>query len=128
MSMTNVCSRRQAELAISQGLVFVNGQPAHIGQDVDHTIDRITYDPCLTSKVYRYYAYHKPEGIETTNPQPGNKAICDVIEVPPGVLLLGRLDKDTSGLILLTDDRTIQKSLFAVSSASDLLQRKKMAD
>ena len=72
----------------------------------------VTYDKRLKEKTYRYFLYNKPPGIETVNPQPGTQAIADMINLPPGVVPIGRLDRDTMGLIILTDDTLLQKILL----------------
>ncbi|MCS6983296.1 MAG: pseudouridine synthase [Candidatus Absconditabacterales bacterium] len=107
----NICSRRQGESWVRQGRVLVNGQPAQCGQKVSD-IDHIICDPRCFQKIYTYYAYHKPAGILTINPQPGEQAIADIIDLPPDVLPMGRLDKDTSGLLILTNDRTVPKRIL----------------
>jgi len=62
-------------------------------------------------KTYRYYAYHKPRGVITHSAQEGEKEIADVSPVK-GVFPIGRLDKDSSGLIILTDDGRITDKLL----------------
>lgn len=108
----NFCSRRQGERYIRQGLILVNGKVAHIGQVIDPDHDNIELDPSIQQQSYTYLAYHKPKNIVTTNPQPGEQCIHDILNISPEILPIGRLDKETSGLILLTNDRTLPKKLL----------------
>jgi len=107
----NLCSRRQGELRVRQGWVLINGQPAQCGQTVSDA-DDVVCDPRCFGTVYSYYAYNKPAWIFTVNPQPGEQAIGDIIDLPADILPIGRLDKDTSWLLILTNDRTVPKRIL----------------
>lgn len=109
----HICSRRKAEHYIRQGDILVNGEVAHIGQVVDPSVDTITVPSQLRNKKYTYILYHKPVGIVTVNPQGAEKSIQDITNFDPSVVPLGRLDKDTSGLILLTNDTKLQHQLLS---------------
>jgi len=112
MSEQWICSRRQAEKYILAWVVFVNEEPAHIWQLIDPMIDVVRYDTTVTQREFHYYLYHKPTGIETINAQPWCEEILDRVDVSAWVLPIWRLDKDTSGLMLLTDDTRIQKDFM----------------
>lgn len=115
LSQAGVCSRRKAEEHIAAGLVKVNGEVAHIGQVVDSDIDKITVDGRVVKATERlvYYAFNKPRNVVTTNAS-GEKdlTIADVVRTPERVFPIGRLDKETTGLILLTNDGRLSNYLM----------------
>ncbi len=106
MSQAGICSRRKAEEYIADGQVLVNGEKAHIGQVIDTKKDRVRLlaGAKLEQQKYVYYKFYKPRGIETTCAQKNGESIIDIIDTPERVFPVGRLDKDTTGLILLTND------------------------
>lgn len=106
LSQAGICSRRKAEEYIWSGQVFVNGQVAHIWMSIDPLSDKVELgDSALNlQKNYVYYIFHKPRGIETTCAQKWGSSIIDIIDVPERVFPVGRLDKDSTWLILLTSD------------------------
>lgn len=114
LSECGVCSRRHAEEAIKNGEVIVNGVVAQIGQSIDPEKDKVEFSGKLVSRseALVYYAMNKPRGIETTCAQKGGKSIVDIIDVPTRIFPIGRLDKDSSGLILLTNDGRLTHRLL----------------
>jgi pseudouridine synthase len=107
LAQAGIASRRRAEEMISEGLVQVNGAPAHIGQVINPKKDTIQFDGKKITKKQKlvYYKLHKPRGVETTCAQKeGTTTIVDIIDIVERVYPIGRLDKDSSGLILLTND------------------------
>ena len=114
LSECGVCSRRHAEEAIRKGEVIVNGVVAQIGQSIDPEKDKIEFAGNLVtrSESLVYYAVNKPRGIETTCAQKDGKSIIDIIDTPTRVFPIGRLDKDSSGLILLTNDGRLTHRLL----------------
>lgn len=104
----NLCTRREADTLIAAGKVLIDGVPAKLGDKVKETDD---VQVRFRVKQYRYYAYHKPRGVITHSAQEGEKEIADVSPVK-GVFPIGRLDKDSSGLIILTDDGRITDKLL----------------
>ncbi len=110
LSEAGVCSRRKAEELIRAGAVKVDGHPAQIGQQVDPHQHRITVDDQVvrvSKKSEKHYiALNKPRGYVTTmSDEMGRKTVSDLVEdVGVRVYPIGRLDKVSEGLILLTDD------------------------
>ena len=106
MSQAWICSRRKAEEYIGKWEVLVNGEIAHIGQSVNPEKDTVTLSKgaVLSQKKYVYYKYNKPRGVESTCAQKDGQSIVDIIDIPERVFPVGRLDKDSTGLIILTND------------------------
>lgn len=106
MSQAGICSRRKAEEYINAWEVFVNWLPAKIGQSVNPESDNVQLWKwaMLTQQEYVYYKFNKPRGIETTCAQKGGESIVDIIDVRERVFPIWRLDKETTGLIILTND------------------------
>lgn len=109
LSVRGICSRRKAEEFITQGLVKVNGVVAVLGQKADPDTDTIVVDGRVleSRKELLYFVINKPVGVVTTNAnRVGQKTVLDVLpqELQGKIFPVGRLDKDTSGLLLLTND------------------------
>ncbi len=113
MSQSWICSRRKAEKYIAEGQVYVNDEIAHIWQIVDSEKDvvRLWSGASMEQKNYVYYKYNKPRWIETTCAQKWGSSIIDIIDIKERVFPIGRLDKETTGLILLTNDGRITNFL-----------------
>lgn len=116
LSQSGVCSRRKAEEYIEQGLVSVNGETAHIGQIIDPEKDEIRVDNTVIHEQenFVYYAFNKPRGIVTTclSGKNDEQGILDVVQFSERVFPVGRLDKETTGLILLTNDGRLSNYLI----------------
>ena len=101
------CSRRKAEELISKGKVLVNGNViTSLGTKVSKE-DTIVVEGVTISKEvnYVYYLLNKPRGVVTTSSDDkGRKTVVDLIDTPIRIYPVGRLDYDTTGLILLTND------------------------
>lgn len=117
LSEQGIASRRKSEEWISMGLVYLNGEPVtEPGVRFDPAKDKITLDPVIRqTEKYYYYLYNKPEGIVTVNAQPGEIEIRDALKLPKGVVPVGRLDKESSGLIMLTNDGVVARRLMEPS-------------
>ena len=100
-------SRRACEELIAGGRVDVNGRPAELGQRVDLERDRVRVDgvPVSIRPGLVYYLLNKPRGVVTTASDPqGRPVVVDLVPLEPRVFPVGRLDADTEGLLLLTND------------------------
>ena len=100
-------SRRACEELIVAGRVRVNGEPAELGRRVDLLGDRLTVDgvpvPVMPGSVY--YLLNKPAGVVTTADDPeGRPTVVQLVPAEPRVFPVGRLDADTEGLLVLTND------------------------
>lgn len=111
LSSQGICSRRKAEEYIEQGFVTVNGVVATIGQKADPEIDTIEVDGkvLLDRKEMLYYLLNKPVGIITSNvdnPDHPDRTVRDLVpkDLQGKIYPVGRLDKETSGLLLFTND------------------------
>lgn len=111
-------SRRGADELITAGRVFINGRKAVLGDMVSGT-DVIEVKKSVSDKTLLYYAYYKPTGVVTHSPQGDEKDIESCIKpLMKGQLHgqrlfpIGRLDKDSHGLIILTNDGRITSKLL----------------
>jgi len=105
-------TRRGADELIGQGRVFVNGKPARLGDKVTDT-DTVEVRFGRRKPVYRYYAYNKPRGVVTHSPGEGEMDIKQVLPELAELFPVGRLDKDSHGLIILTDDGRVTERLLS---------------
>jgi 23S rRNA pseudouridine2605 synthase len=100
-------SRRGAEKMIADGRVRVNGQTAELGMKADPASDKITVDgqPFKGVPDLVYIALNKPRGVLSTTGGPEKRRmVTDLVPDSDGLHLVGRLDKDSEGLMLLTND------------------------
>ena len=108
ISAAGVCSRRQAEEFLRNGRVFVNGRPASLGDQADPETDRITLDgrPLALPPEKIYIMLHKPRGYVTTlSDERGRPTVAELTaDCGSRVYPVGRLDMDSEGLLLLTND------------------------
>ena len=114
LSQAWICSRRKAEEYISEWLIKVNWEIAQIWQSVVPWVDKIE----LLEKAIKiqeemvYYKLNKPRGIVTTCAQNWEKNIIDIIDIKQRIFPIWRLDKDTTWLILLTNDGRLANFLM----------------
>lgn len=107
LSEMGVCSRREADRFVESGRVLVNGKPAELGQKIRET-DEITLDgkPVAAEQKDKpvLIAFNKPRGIVcTTSAKDRATNIIEYINYPVRIFPIGRLDKDSEGIILLTN-------------------------
>ena len=104
-----IATRRGADELIARGKILINGRVALIGEKVNKD-DKVELRGKSSARRFLYYAYNKPVGIITHSPQLGEKDIKQ--SVPMDVFPIGRLDKDSSGLIILTNDGRVTDRLL----------------
>lgn len=111
-----ICSRREADIIINDGRVTVNGLPAENGMQVDEG-DIVTVDSAVVhlKKEKIYLAFNKPKGIVCTADRREPDNIIDYIGYEKRITYAGRLDKDSEGLIILTDDGDLINLLMSAS-------------
>jgi len=113
ISDTGFCSRREADSLIEKGRVKINGIVALMGQKVTEA-DEIMVDGKIISNKppVVYIALNKPRGIECTTNQRTPNNIIDFVHHKERIFPIGRLDKDSEGLILLTNDGDIVNKIL----------------
>ena len=107
-------SRRACELLIEQGQVSINGEKAHLGSKADATQDTITVNgKAVTHEEPRVYvALNKPRGVlSDEDPKDARTTVRDLVQIPGRLFSVGRLDYDSEGLILLTNDGELANKL-----------------
>jgi len=107
LAATGYGSRRVAEDLIAAGRVTVNGEVAVLGRRVDPEVDHVEVDgaPIGVRPGLVYYLLNKPVGVITTSRDThGRPTVLELVPADPRVFAVGRLDVDTEGLLLLTND------------------------
>jgi 23S rRNA pseudouridine2605 synthase len=107
-------SRRACEVLIAEGRVVVNGTVAVLGARVQPETDQVTVDgaPVGVRPGLVHYLVNKPRGVVTTASDPqGRPTVVELVPDEPRVFPVGRLDLDTEGLILLTNDGTLANAI-----------------
>ena len=116
LSAHGVCSRRGAEILLAAGRVTVNGRPASVGDKADQSRDDIRVDgkPLAAPQRRTYLLLNKPRGYVTTlSDEKGRKTVADLVKgCGARVWPVGRLDLDSEGLLVLTDDGALTQRLL----------------
>jgi 23S rRNA pseudouridine2604 synthase len=120
ISETGICSRREADAWIEQGRVSVNGRPAELGTKVEPG-DEVRVNGRLVGakKKQVYIALNKPVGITCTTERHIKGNIVDFVNHPDRIFPIGRLDKDSEGLILLTNNGDIVNEILRVENGHE---------
>ncbi len=122
LAHAGVATRREADELIARGRITVNGVRAKVGMKVSET-DRIeTVGSKRSQKKHAYAAYSKPRGVITHSPQQGEADIAASLPPPLrglGLFPIGRLDKDSYGLIILTNDGRVTERLLSPDAAHE---------
>jgi 23S rRNA pseudouridine2605 synthase len=114
LSRAGLGSRRACEQLIIANRVRVNGEIAILGMKADPQVDRVLVDgrPIKILETFVYIALYKPRGILSTTSEPDQRlTVTDLVKVPERVYPVGRLDVDSEGLILLTNDGELANRL-----------------
>ncbi len=121
LSDAGVCSRRAADKAIEEGRVLVNGKPAEMGMRIGPD-DDVVFDGKPVSNADKkpvLIAYNKPVGIVCTAEKREKNNIIDHINYPERIYPIGRLDKDSNGLILLTNQGDLVNKIMRAANAHE---------
>ena len=120
ISSSGICSRREADKLIDQGKVEVNGEVVGLGAKVQEG-DKVQVNGKLIKKKNNdvYIALNKPRGITSTTERHIKGNIIDYINYPERIFPIGRLDKDSEGLILLTNDGSIVNKILREENNHD---------
>lgn len=115
MARAGIASRRASEELIRAERVTVNGEVAVLGRRVDPVLDKIAIDgvPVVVDTTIVHWVLNKPTGYVTTASDPqGRPTVMDLVPDEPRVFPVGRLDRDTEGLLLLTNDGELAQLLM----------------
>ena len=129
LSEQGYCSRRAAEQIIREGRVQVNGHPVGLGDKMDPNRDVLSVDGqrvwLQKKQEMCYLMLHKPRGyVTTTSDELGRKTVMDLVaDYPVRVFPVGRLDKDSEGMILLTNDGSFANLMMHPSHGVSKLYR-----
>ena len=127
LAAAGLCSRRTAEEWIAAGRVTVNGQAAHIGDKADPETDTVAVDgrPVGRAAGHVYIMLHKPRGYVTTlSDERGRRTAAELVkDCGVRVYPVGRLDRDSEGLLLFTNDGELMQRLIHPKYEVDKLYR-----
>lgn len=124
-----LCSRRAAEQIIREGRVKVNGHPVSLGDKMDPARDALMVDgervTLQKKQEYHYLMLHKPRGyVTTTSDELGRKTVMDLVaDYPARLFPVGRLDRESEGLLLLTNDGAFANLMMHPSHGVSKLYR-----
>jgi len=108
LASSGICSRRQADELIKHGKVTINGKKAQLGDQVEGTENiEVNGKKVQMNKEKIYIAFHKPYGVICTTDPNATNNIIDYLKFPSRIFPIGRLDVESAGLILLTNDGDI---------------------
>ncbi|MBP6925652.1 MAG: rRNA pseudouridine synthase [Candidatus Pacebacteria bacterium] len=110
LAVNEYASRREADILIQEGKVFINNKRAKLGDEVRES-DTITVEGARKTN-RATYAFYKPKGIVTTGAQENEKEILNTTSFPEKVFPIGRLDKDSEGLIIMSNDGTLATKIL----------------
>jgi 23S rRNA pseudouridine2604 synthase len=112
LAFKNICTRRKADDLVVQKKVLINGQVAKLGDKVNANDEVKVLQKENSQEPLVYLAYNKPKGIITHSPQENEVDIKGVLKFSKEVFPIGRLDKNSQGLIILTNDGRITDKLL----------------
>lgn len=114
IASSGYCSRRKAEELIGKGLVTVNGETVHeMGVRVGPKDEILVEGNAISKEAKEYYLLYKPRGVVTTvSDDKHRKTVVDLIPTTARIYPVGRLDYDTTGVLVLTNDGTLANGLM----------------
>lgn len=110
LALNKYSTRKGGDELVKGGKVFINNRVAKLGDKVNQN-DEVSVKANIFKKEYVYFAYNKPRGVISHSPQKGEKDIRQSIPLK-NIFPVGRLDKDSHGLIILTDDGRVTDRLL----------------
>jgi 23S rRNA pseudouridine2605 synthase len=114
LARAGIGSRRASEELIAAGRVVVDGAPAVLGQRIDPARAHVSVDgiPVVTDTTLVHWLLNKPDDVVTTASDPqGRRTVLDLVPDEPRVFPVGRLDRNTEGLLILTNDGELAQLL-----------------
>ena len=105
-----LATRKSADELITRGKVTINGRKAVLGDKINEK-DIVEVSGNNTAQ-FKYFAYNKPVGVVSTNPQNGERSVVEMARFEKSFFPVGRLDKDSHGLIIITNDGRITDRLL----------------
>ena len=120
ISESGITSRRGADKWIAEGRVTINGKIAELGSQAEPGDDvRVDGKPITVEQQHVYIALNKPKGITSTTEKHIKGNIVDFVNHPLRIFHIGRLDKDSTGLILLTNDGDIVNEILRAENSHE---------
>jgi len=113
LSSHGVCSRRDADKLVEERRVKIDGKIAKLGDTVEEESNVQVDNDFVIDEIHKLYiAYNKPKGIEVTQNKTVKKSLANILPFKSHIFPIGRLDKDSSGLLLLTNDGDIVNKIL----------------
>ena len=113
LSEAGYCSRREADRLLEEGRITINGRVPEIGTKVTFgDVVKVDGKPIRKNQEFTYLIYNKPIGVTSTTDQTDPTNIVDAIGYKERIFHIGRLDKDSEGLIIMTNDGDIVNKIL----------------
>lgn len=121
LAQSGICSRREADRLIAEGKVLVDGQQAQAGMKILPGQKIVADGRNVKREESRIVlAFYKPRGVVcTTDKRWGDTTVEDILQYPKRVFYVGRLDKDSEGLLLMTNDGDLQNAVMKGSNCHE---------
>ena len=120
IASTGLCSRRKAEEFIEKGVVTINGEVAVLSSTVEDEDEvRLNGKVIKAKEDFVVLLFNKPKGVTSTTDKKDKDKIIDYINYPERIFPIGRLDKDSTGLILLTNNGDLVNECLRVENCHE---------
>ena len=127
----NVGSRKEVHQLIKKGIVAINGQSIKMPKEKVAETDEVTVNgEKIVYQKYHYFLMNKPKGVLSATEDRSQRTVISLLNLKDqyqGIVPVGRLDKDTTGLLLLTNDGQLNHELLAPNKHVDKIYRAKIA-